>query len=91
MRNVTVAAIQMSIPETPEKSVEKAEKLVRKAAAEGANVILLPELFENWYFCQERRYDSYKLALPLEENPAILLLVSLLSRVRVSGHVDRIA
>lgn len=71
MRNVTVAAIQISIPETPEKSVEKAEKLVRKAAAEGANVILLPELFENWYFCQERRYDSYKLALPLEENPAV--------------------
>lgn len=71
MRNVTVAAIQMSIPEMPEKSVEKAEKLVRKAAAEGANVILLPELFENWYFCQERRYDSYKLALPLEENPAV--------------------
>ena len=71
MRNVTVAALQMSIPETPEKSVEKAEKLVRKAAAEGANVILLPELFENWYFCQERRYDSYKLALPLEENPAV--------------------
>ena len=71
MRNVTVAAIQMSIPGTPEKSVEKAEKLVRKAVAEGANVILLPELFENWYFCQERRYDSYKLALPLEENPAV--------------------
>lgn len=71
MRNVTVAAIQMSIPGTPEKSVEKAEKLVREAAAEGANVILLPELFENWYFCQERRYDSYKLALPLEENPAV--------------------
>ena len=78
MRNVTVAAIQMSIPETPEKSVEKAEKLVRKAAAEGANVILLPELFENWYFCQERRYDSYKLALPLEENPAVRLRCSLL-------------
>lgn len=71
MRNVTVAAIQMSIPETPEKSIEKAEKLVRKAAAEGANVILLPELFENWYFCQERRYDSYKLASPAEENPAV--------------------
>lgn len=71
MRNVTVAAIQMSVPETPEKSIEKAEKLVMEAAAKGANVILLPELFENWYFCQERRYDSYKLALPLEENPAV--------------------
>ena len=44
MRNVTVAAIQMSIPETPEKSVEKAEKLVRKAAAEGAfrKLVFLP-------------------------------------------------
>lgn len=72
MRNITVAAIQMSVPETPEKSIAKAEKLVRQAAAGGANVILLPELFENWYFCQERRYDSYKLASTVEENPAVL-------------------
>lgn len=71
MRNITVAAIQMSVPETPEKSIAKAEELVRQAAAEGANVILLPELFENWYFCQERRYDSYKLASTVEENPAV--------------------
>lgn len=71
MRKITVAAVQMSVPDTPEKSIEKADKLVREAAARGANVILLPELFENRYFCQERRYDSYKLALPLEENPAV--------------------
>lgn len=71
MRKIIVAAVQMSIPETPEKSIEKADKLVREAAARGANIILLPELFENWYFCQERRYDGYKLALPLEENPAV--------------------
>ncbi|MBE7016228.1 MAG: N-carbamoylputrescine amidase, partial [Ruminococcaceae bacterium] len=38
----------------------------------GAQVILLPELFETWYFCQERNYDSYKLATPWENNPAIL-------------------
>lgn len=72
MRNITVAAIQMSVPETQEKSIAKAEKLVRQAAAGGANVILLPELFENWYFCQERRYDSYKLASTADENPAVL-------------------
>lgn len=71
MKKITVAAVQMSVPDTPEKSIEKADKLVREAAARGANVILLPELFENRYFCQERRYDSYKLALPLEENPAV--------------------
>lgn len=71
MRNITVAAVQMSVPNTREESIEKAERLVREAAACGANVILLPELFETWYFCQERRYESYELALPLEENPAV--------------------
>ena len=71
MRKIVAAAVQMSIPDTREKSIEKADKLVREAAARGANVILLPELFETWYFCQERRYDSYALALPLNEDPAV--------------------
>ena len=71
MRKITAAAVQMSIPETREKSIEKADALVREAAAKGANVILLPELFETRYFCQERRYDSYALALPIDENPAV--------------------
>lgn len=71
MRKITVSAIQMSVPDTPERSIAKAEQLVRQAAAQGANVILLPELFENWYFCQERRYDSYKLASTVDKNPAV--------------------
>ena len=71
MRKITAAAVQMSVPDTRERSIEKAEALVREAAAKGANIILLPELFETWYFCQERRYESYGLALPLEENPAV--------------------
>ncbi len=61
----------MSIPDTAEKSTEKADKLVREAAEKGANVILLPELFENPYFCQERKYESYALAEALEENKAV--------------------
>ena len=71
MRKVTVAAIQYAIPETREKSIEQAENLVREAVAKGANVILLPELFETPYFCQERRYEHYSLALPTNENPAV--------------------
>lgn len=71
MRKISVAAIQMSIPETRELSIEKADMYVRQAAEKGANVILLPELFETWYFCQERRYESYNLALPVGENPAV--------------------
>ena len=71
MRKITVCAIQFSVPETREASIEKAEKFVREAAAKGADVVLLPELFETPYFCQERRYGHYELALPTDENPAV--------------------
>ena len=71
MRNIKVAAVQMSMTNDVHKNIEKAEKFVRLAAADGANIILLPELFENLYFCQERNYDYYKLAASVEENPAV--------------------
>ena len=53
MRKVKVAAVQMSMSSSREENISKAEKLVREAAAEGANIVLLPELFETPYFCQE--------------------------------------
>ena len=67
MNRVKVAAIQMRCAASVEENLKKAEAMVRKAAAEGANVILLPELFEREYFCQQRRYDFYHLAKPVEE------------------------
>lgn len=71
MNTVRLAAVQMSMGCNIEENIYKAEYMVRKAAAEGANIILLPELFETKYFCQERNYGYYKLALPLEENLAV--------------------
>ena len=71
MQKVITAAVQMAMTSDPQDNISKAEKLVRKAAAEGANVILLPELFENLYFCQERNYSYYSLASEAEEDPAV--------------------
>ena len=71
MRNVTVAAIQMQMGKTVEENIKKADKMVRQAAEEGADIVLLPELFERLYFCQERRYEYYDYALPVMENPAV--------------------
>ena len=51
--------------------LEEACEKVREAASQGAQIILLPELFENWYFCQEKSYENYHLATTLEENPAV--------------------
>ena len=71
MRKTTAAAIQMSCDMSVEKNLEKAEQMIRQAAEQGAQVILLPELFERPYFCQEKRYDYYDYALLGEENPAV--------------------
>lgn len=71
MRKVKVAALQFSCSKNVQENINKAEKMVREAADNGANIILLPELFERQYFCQEKRYDYYDYALPLEKNPAV--------------------
>ena len=71
MSLVKVAAIQLDCVADPQANLAHAEKLVRKAADEGAKIILLPELFERPYFCQEQRYDYYAYATPVMENPAV--------------------
>ncbi len=71
MRKVTVAAIQMNCTKNVEENIVHADRLVREAAGKGANIILLPELFERQYFCQERDYDYYSFAKATEENDAV--------------------
>lgn len=71
MRNVSVAAIQMLMNTVVEDNIAKADKMVREAAAKGANIVLLSELFERQYFCQERRYEYYEYAKSLEDNDAV--------------------
>ena len=61
----------MQCSDMPEENLKKAEHMIRKAAAEGANIVLLPELFERTYFCQQRRYDFYAYAKPVLENEAV--------------------
>ncbi len=83
MKNVTAAAIQMYCNRSREENIQAAEKAVRQAAASGAQIILLPELFETWYFCQERNYDSYGLAATVWENPAVKRMKELAAQLKV--------
>ena len=83
MNKVKVAAIQMRCAASLEENLKKAEAMVRKAAAEGANVILLPELFEREYFCQQRRYDFYHYAKPVMENDAVRMGMRLAAELGV--------
>ncbi len=71
MRNVKVSALQFSCTRNVEENIKKADRMVREAAKKGANIILLPELFERQYFCQERVYEYYDFAKSVEENDAV--------------------
>lgn len=71
MRKVKIAVVQMRCVKDHWENIKNAESKVREAAKQGAQIILLPELFENLYFCQERRYEYYDLAQSLEESDAV--------------------
>lgn len=71
MRNVTVAATQMHCTWDREDTLQRADRLVRQAAEQGANIILLQELFETPYFCQRQDFSYMSLATTVESNPAI--------------------
>ena len=71
MAEIKVAALQMKCTSDVFENIKKAEELVRTASEAGAKIILLPELFERFYFCQERRYEYYDFALPVNENAAV--------------------
>jgi N-carbamoylputrescine amidase len=71
MRTVTVAATQMPCTWTIEENLARAERLIRQAAADGAQIVLIQELFATPYFCQDQIADFFDLAQPFEANPII--------------------
>jgi N-carbamoylputrescine amidase len=72
MRNITVAATQMACGPNAQENILRAEGLVRQAAAKGAKIILIQELFETPYFCQDEIHAFFSLAKPLSQNAAVL-------------------
>ncbi|WP_243454122.1 N-carbamoylputrescine amidase [Oceanisphaera pacifica] len=62
MTMVSVAATQMACSWNRDENIQRAEKLVRDAAAQGAQIILIQELFETPYFCIDQSPEHFSLA-----------------------------
>jgi N-carbamoylputrescine amidase len=77
MRRVTFAASQFACSRDRRANVAKAKEMVRAAAAKGANVVLIQELFETPYFCQDQLAEHFALAQPFEGNPLIAEMAEL--------------
>ncbi len=88
MRKVKVACVQMHCSADRKENVDKAAAFTEEAARAGARLVLLPELFERPYFCQERRYEYYGYAEPTEENLAVRRMCELTKKLRVALPVS---
>jgi N-carbamoylputrescine amidase len=83
MRTIKVAATQMQCSDDRQANIRAAEDLVREAAGQGARIILLQELFETLYFCQQEKPSFFNLATTLAENPAVRHFASLAKELGV--------
>lgn len=81
--NVRVAATQLKISWNIEDNLNKAEEIVRAAHEQGAQIILLQELFKTPYFCQIENYDYFKLAEVFEESKLIKRFQALAKELEV--------
>jgi N-carbamoylputrescine amidase len=83
MRNITLAATQTTCGWDRDANVSTAERLVRHAASEGAQIVLLQELFETPYFCQDQKQEFFALASPVEDHPVLRRMSALAAELQV--------
>ncbi len=83
MREVTFAATQFSCSSERAANLARARNVVREAAGKGANVVLVQELFESLYFCQDQDAAHFALATPFENNPLLAAMAELAHEHRV--------
>ena len=83
MREVTLAATQMTCSKNNTENIDKAESIIRKAADMGAQIILIQELFESTYFCMDQKDELFQLSKPFENHPTIERMAKLASELKV--------
>lgn len=80
---VKVSAIQMQMSEDKAANISKAEWMVREAVQNGAQIILLPELFEGYYFCKDMDKKYFSWAMPLVGNTLVAHFSALAKELKV--------
>lgn len=83
MRSVTLAALQFACVPDLATNVATAERLVRQAASTGAQVILIPELFEGPYFCKDQDREDFYRARPVSAHPTLERMAALAAELGV--------
>src|SRR5690242_10605562 len=83
MRELTVAITQMASANDWAKNCDKAEGLARDAAKQGANLVLLQELFDGDYFCIEQHAQFFTKAHEIDRHPTVARFTALAKELGV--------
>lgn len=78
-----LAVLQSAFTDDPDRNIARVGDLVRAAAAEGARVVLPPELFEGWYFCVRQDEARFARAAPWREHAAVKAMSELAAELGV--------
>jgi N-carbamoylputrescine amidase len=81
-KQVNVGLVQMMCSSDPAQNLNKAAEKIREAAGRGAKIVCLQELFTSLYFCDEEKYENFKLAEPVP-GPSTNRLTALASELQV--------
>ena len=63
--HLKIGLIQMTCAPEPERNLEQAVARIREAAAQGAQVLCLQELYRSWYPCQTEENSNFDFAEPI--------------------------
>lgn len=85
---VHVAAIQSAFEDSREHNIDAMDALIREAAAAGAQIILMPELFEGKYFPQAQLEEDFARAKPVLDHPTLLHYQALAAELCVALPVS---
>lgn len=88
MRKIKVAAVQMQCGGDRNANIANAVEKTEEAAKNGATLVLLPELFERPYFCQERRYEYYSFAEETKSNLAVKTFLPLTDKLNITMPIS---
>ncbi len=83
-REITVAALQLPLAGTEPENIEAVSDLVSQAAAQGAQIILPPELFSGPYFCKTEEEAHFALARPTADHPSVRAMTKLAKQLGVA-------
>lgn len=89
MIEITVAALQLPLSSADEsENIDAVAQLVERAADEGAQIVLPPELFSGPYFCREEDEALFALARPTAEHPSVIAMRKLARSLKVAIPVS---